>query len=159
MSDLLLLACSKRKRAIGCAPALELYDGGPYRVLRKLRREQGLPAGLHILILSARYGLLRAEEKIVQYDQLMDPRRAEELRESVSARLDELLTEVAPTRMYVDLGQIYRLAIGSSGEYGRLLRIGVVELADGPPGVRQGKLRAWLLALTRTCPQGHVEPT
>ena len=64
MISCLLLACSKRKRTwVGSVPALDLYDGGAYRVVRKLRRERGLPANLHILILSARYGLLGAEER------------------------------------------------------------------------------------------------
>lgn len=159
MSYLLLLACSKRKRAIGCAPALDLYDGGAYRVLRKLRRERGLPAGLHILILSARYGLLRAEEKIEQYDQLMDPTRAEELRASASARLDTLLAEITPTRMHVDLGKTYQLAIASSAQYAGLLRAGGVDVAEGPPGVRLGKLKTWLLSLTQTCHGGLVDPS
>jgi len=147
MISCLLLACSKRKRpAVGCVPALELYDGGAYRVVRKLRREQGLPANLHILILSARYGLLRAEDLIENYDQLMDAVRAEEMSASVSARLDALLVSIAPTHLFVDLGQTYRLAIAASGEYRRLLQTGAVDAAEGPPGVRQGQLRNWLLA-------------
>ena len=105
MISCLLLACSKRKRIVsGSVPALDLYDGGAYRVVRKLRRERGLPDGLHILILSARYGLLKAEESIELYDRLMDVARAEALRATVSARLDDWLREVAPARMYVRPG-------------------------------------------------------
>jgi hypothetical protein len=147
MISCLLLACSKRKcPVVGRVPALELYDGGPYRVVRKLRRERGLPANLHILILSARYGLIGAEDLIETYDQLMDETRAQELSASVGVQLDERLLAIAPTQLFVDLGRTYRLAIASSGEYRRLLQRGAVDAAEGPPGVRLGQLRTWLLA-------------
>lgn len=160
MISCLLLACSKRKRIVsGSVPALDLYDGGAYRLVRKLRRERGLPDGLYILILSARYGLLKAEESIEQYDQLMDVARAEALRATASARLDDWLREVAPARMYVDLGRTYRLAIASSREYRLLLQEGSVEAAEGPPGVRQGQLRDWLLALASACTGTQARPS
>ena len=158
MISCLLLACSKRKRKLaGSVPALDLYDGGSYRVVRKLRREQRLPDGLHILILSARYGLLKAEESIENYDQLMDRARAEELCPTVSARLDDWLKEIAPSRLYVDLGQIYRGAIASSVEYRLLLRAGSAEAAGGPPGVRQSQLRNWLLATASASTQTRAQ--
>ena len=152
MISCLLLACSKRKRSVtGSAPALDLYDGGLYRVVRKLQREQGLPDGLHILILSARYGLLRAEESIETYNRLMDVARAEELCLTVSARLDAWLGQIAPACLYVDLGQTYRRAIAFSVEYRLLFQAGSVEEAKGPPGVRQGQLRNWLLSTAAAC--------
>lgn len=157
MISCLLLACSKRKRnPAGSVPALELYDGGAYRVVRKMRRERGLPDDLHIFILSAKYGLLLAEERIETYDQLMDVTTADAMRTAVSARLDDWLREVAPARMYVDLGRIYRLAIASSEEYRILLQRGGVEAAEGPPGVRQGQLRNWLLATAMACTEART---
>jgi len=71
---LLILPCSKRKKPVSKAQALELYDGPFYRVVRKAK-----PQNLDILILSAKYGLISSNESISYYDQMMTAERAEEL--------------------------------------------------------------------------------
>lgn len=145
MTTCLLMACSKAKRQMpGNLPALERYDGPPYRVVRKLRRARGLPADLHILIVSARYGLLRSDELVDLYDQRMSLELAESIRGEASSRLDEWLAQIRPRGMFVNLGKAYVQAISSSVEYERLRLAGVVRVADGPPGVRLAQLGAWL---------------
>ena len=60
---LLILGCSDRKRAAnGKLPALDLYDGVNFRVLRTFLNEHGWPPGLCVKILSAKYGLLDATD-------------------------------------------------------------------------------------------------
>lgn len=68
MSRLLILACSQRKKpGQRKLPAIERYDGPAFRVVRKyLRESDGDP--IRILILSAKYGLIAANEKIGNYD-------------------------------------------------------------------------------------------
>ena len=67
MQRLLVLACSERKvTAAGLLPAVDRYDGPPFRVLRKyLREHTGAP---DILILSAKYGLIPSDQQIPYYD-------------------------------------------------------------------------------------------
>src|SRR5436305_3237505 len=49
----LILSCSQRKRLdFGLLPAIERYDGGHFRVLRKARREGYWPEAMDVLILS-----------------------------------------------------------------------------------------------------------
>jgi hypothetical protein len=70
---LLLLGCSGRKRATkGKLPALELYDGVNFRVLRTFLNERGWPPGLCIKILSAKHGFIDAADLIEFYDQRLD---------------------------------------------------------------------------------------
>ena len=70
---LLIMGCSDRKRtATGRLPALDLYDGVNFRVLRTFLNEHGWPPGLCIKIVSAKYGLLDATDLIETYDQRLD---------------------------------------------------------------------------------------
>lgn len=59
---LLILSCSKTKKNIDRTPAIELYDGMYYKVLKK---NYPTNANLDILILSAKYGLIESNELIV----------------------------------------------------------------------------------------------
>src|SRR5579875_351231 len=73
---LLLIACSQRKLSIsGLLPALERYDGGHYRLLRKARREGYWTENLEVFILSAKYGLIRSSTPIENYERRMDQKR------------------------------------------------------------------------------------
>ena len=60
---LLIIGCSKRKRQLQEAPAIEVYDGPYYRMLRKAKLE-----AVDISILSAKYGLIDYKTKISPYD-------------------------------------------------------------------------------------------
>ncbi len=52
--SLLVLSCSQRKRPdSSLLPAIERYDGGNHRLLRKAKREGHWPESLDVLILSA----------------------------------------------------------------------------------------------------------
>src|SRR5205085_11683483 len=70
---LLILGCSERKRrAKGKFPAIDLYDGVNFRVLRAFLNARGWPPGLCIKILSAKYGLIDATALIEPYAQRLD---------------------------------------------------------------------------------------
>lgn len=72
MSRLLVISCSGRKHKKP-APAIELYDGPSYRILRSRA-----PRSLAILILSAEHGLIPTNKPLEPYDRKMDEDRAEE---------------------------------------------------------------------------------
>lgn len=61
---LLVTYCSRAKKRISKAPAHELYLGPWIKALYKLSQVYGIPFS----ILSAKYGLLKAEEEIEYYD-------------------------------------------------------------------------------------------
>ena len=79
--SLLIISCSGAKdKAPGKLPALMRYKGPFYPTLHKAKRENRLPKDLDILIISAKYGLLKSDDPIECYDQEMDCPRANELR-------------------------------------------------------------------------------
>jgi len=145
MSDLLLVACSKRKlHTTGLLPAGSRYDGGAFRVVKRARREGYAPRNLTILILSAKYGLITEGSMIEDYDQVMDRDRATALREEVSHQLDDAVGQLRPRSIFVSLGLLYSPAIATAMVFRQLEQAGIVERATGRPGERQAQLRSWL---------------
>lgn len=145
MSDLLLLACSKRKlHTAGLLPAGSRYDGGAFRVVKRARREGYAACDLVILILSAKYGLIPESSMISDYDQIMDSERATALREEVGHRLDDEIGHLRPQSIFVSLGQSYSPAIATAIVFRQFEQAGIVERATGRPGERLAHLRAWL---------------
>lgn len=141
---LLILGCSARKRATPeLLPAIERYDGPLYRVLRKCLRERRAPAELDILILSARYGLLRAADQVECYDQRMTGARAAHMREEIGAHLAAELSGKRYCQAHISLGSHYLAALGGVEQVSRY--VGQLSLAVGGIGQRQAQLRAWLI--------------
>ncbi|MFE1190062.1 DUF6884 domain-containing protein [[Kitasatospora] papulosa] len=67
--QLILVPCSSAKADLPVAPAQEMYRGSYHRAAR--RAADALAAGAahtHVLVLSAKFGLLRAEDRILHYD-------------------------------------------------------------------------------------------
>lgn len=147
MSRLLIMGCSQRKLATpGLTPALQRYDGGNFRVLKKFIRENGRPQNLTVLILSAQYGLLLEKDLIEDYDQRMTPRLAASHAEQVAKRLEMLYTSPYAfcEEAFVVLGADYRPAINM--DQVRQIATNVSE-AIGPMGVQASQLKAWLATL------------
>jgi hypothetical protein len=143
---LLVLGCSARKQPTpGLLPAIERYDGPLYRVLRKALRERCAPEPLDILVVSARYGLLRASDPIEAYDQVMTKRLSESplFREEIARHLAAALAGRAYCRAHISLGGLYLAALGGADLVTPLARH--VSLASGGIGQRQAQLRSWLL--------------
>ncbi len=71
--QLLILGCSQTKRKCGgLLPAIDRYDGPPFRVIRKFLREHHWPQDVSIGVLSARHGLFGVLKGIRDYDVRMD---------------------------------------------------------------------------------------
>jgi len=144
---LLILSCSKRKQADPSPlPAIDRYDGPRFRVLRKYLRHHA-DDGLDVLILSARFGIIRSERMIDDYDQIMTEDRAKELRPRVAVEFGEAFaaTEGArmdPDKMLICMGTTYVSALDGVDEPTRsLLRSRV---AGGSQGKQLALLKAWL---------------
>ncbi len=139
MSDLLLLACSARKRSDPRRPvaALERYDGVFFRVLRKWLRG-GVIAVPDVWIISARFGLIEAGTPIPEYDQRMDARRAMELAPQVRAELQQRLERHRYQRVFVNVGRDYAPTLAG------VEQLKSASWATGAIGQRAQQMKQWL---------------
>ncbi|WP_436926034.1 DUF6884 domain-containing protein [Halosimplex amylolyticum] len=114
MSLLLLQSCSSSKEQVeGTLPALELYTGYFYKIIKKAMRHDERRSGLDLRILSAEHGLLHPEEEVEYYDRRMDRERAEKLRDEVVSDLRELIRKEQYSRVIINMGEEYKNAIQS----------------------------------------------
>lgn len=97
--ELVIIGCSRRKNH-GPAPALELYEGWCVPHLRS-RIGNSAVHRQYVLILSARYGLVSADQPLHSYDHVMTPERADELRDEVTAELHEYVARNSITETLV----------------------------------------------------------
>jgi hypothetical protein len=140
---LLIVACSQRKRTEAASlPAIDRYDGGSYKLLRKAQREGNWPDGLDILILSAKYGLIKSSTLIADYNQRMNRERAKELRAETLQTLQSHAQQDTYQEVYVDLGRDYFAAVG---DLRPLFSGSLVIYARGRIGERLAKLKQWLV--------------
>jgi hypothetical protein len=138
---LLILGCSDRKRiAKGKLPALDLYDGVNFRVLRAFLNERGWPPGLCIKVLSAKYGLIDATALIEIYDQRLKEAGAWQMNR---AAIKELARFGKPSSVFVNLGKEYLPAVNGINS----LFPGKVTYAKGGIGLKMARMKEWLLAL------------
>lgn len=143
MNRRLMLSCSATKqRAPHILPASERYIGVAYRVLRRYRCNQPDPS-LHVLILSARYGLITAQKPIPWYDQAMTPERALVLQPRIQQRLSCALQCFGPYHATcIHLGRTYLPALARTPALE--LQLGTITFTSGGIGVRLGQLKRWL---------------
>lgn len=140
---LLILACSQRKRPdTELLPAIERYDGGSYRVLRKAQHEGYLSANLDILILSAKYGLIAASTPITDYQMRMTLQQAKAIREQTMEAFKAYTSSKNYQEFYIDLGQDYLPAIEGIS---KIISESPVMYAQGRIGQRQAQLKGWLI--------------
>ena len=121
---------------ISNAYAIYLYDGPFYRMIRKNK-----PENLDILILSAKYGLIKHNEKISNYEQIMTVERAKELANSVYIKLEEIFKINYYDQIFINLGKTYLIALEKSKT---MLSRYNVYWANGQIGERLHQLKNWL---------------
>jgi hypothetical protein len=136
---LLVISCSERKNPNRrLMPAVERYDGPAFRVLRKYLRETD-DASLRVCVLSAKYGIVRADSRVPKYDQRMTPDRAEALRNSSESRLRNLVRRGRCREVFLCMSRTYLRAIDCAG------RLCVpVRIAAAGQGKKLRSLREWL---------------
>lgn len=143
--NLLIVACSKRKiPTTRPTSALEVYDGVNYRVLRHFLRSHGWPDNLRIVIVSAKYGLIDALNRIRLYDLRLEPERAAEMNKATLQRLRRSANESDPSSVFVNMGADYLPSIRGLE---RLFPHASIEYAEGRIGERLRRMKNWLLDL------------
>lgn len=109
---LLVQSCSNRKRTADAPlPALDLYDGYFYRIIKNSPYGSAEGPNVDLRILSAKHGLLLPDDKIAAYDRTMDSERAAEIRTEVVDSLTETVRTNEYDSVVINLGQPYQVAI------------------------------------------------
>lgn len=137
---LLVLSCSERKSpAAGRIPAIFRYDGPAFRVLRRFSREHPEQAP-DVVVLSAKYHLIRGDEAIECYDSALTTERAVAIRADVLAAFSRFATTYSDVMVCVT--RMYRIALEGWEE---LVPSGAVHSATaGRRGEQLAQLRQWL---------------
>jgi hypothetical protein len=144
---LLIISCSRRKRTDpDLLPAIDRYDGGNFRVLRKAKRNGYWPKNLDVLILSARYGLIEDSTEISNYEQSMTTQNANDLKTQVRDFLNVYLEGKEYKEIYIDLGRKYLRALEDCRD---LLKNKPISIAEGRVGERLSKLKLWIIGLSK----------
>jgi cytoplasmic iron level regulating protein YaaA (DUF328/UPF0246 family) len=114
---LLIIPCSKTKNSFAYIPevgfpAWHYYDGGIFRVIKnRIQRNEWPHKDVEVLILSAEYGLMHANQHITPYDRLMTPQRARELRSDVKSTLSLWVKHFSVNELFICLGKTYKKAM------------------------------------------------
>jgi hypothetical protein len=133
---LLIIPCSKVKKNLINASAIELYDGPFFRMIRKYN-----PNKFDILVLSAKYGIIEGKEKISYYDQKMTRKRADELSGEINLKLSHFLYDTDYDEVFINLGKIYFEALRPSMT---LFDHKTIHSAKGGIGMRLHYLKNWI---------------
>lgn len=147
---LLIISCSKTKNnklrdnKEVKLPALKGYDGKIFLTLRKALRE-GLGHNVDVLIISAKYGLLRATDEISYYEERMTKQKAYELRDSVLSKLINHISGQNYRKIFVMMGRDYLEAISG---FSSLTDISIDFIQMEKIGKAQQKLRKLLLNIS-----------
>jgi cytoplasmic iron level regulating protein YaaA (DUF328/UPF0246 family) len=144
MKFLLLIACSNRKiQTAKKLSAINRYDGGTYRVIRKMKREGVFPENLDIKIISAKYGLISDNSTVSYYEQKMTKCRATELKSQIEQSLNNSITDEIYSEVYIDLGKEYMTTVEECIEKFGCNFI----IASGRIGERLSYLKSWLIKI------------
>ena len=84
-----------------------------FRVCKRLEADGRFPRDVHVMIISAEFGLIHRARLIPKYDRRLDEARAAELRPSVTRGLWEAIETTGADEIYASLGATYRRAIGA----------------------------------------------
>ena len=138
---LLILGCSQKKDpSPHPVKALDRYDGVNFKVIKKFRRDRKLPENLDIIIISAKYGFLKSDEKIDDYNQRMTKERAQELHPIIIHELKEFTSNRQYKEIFINLGKDYMPAIKGIEN----LTNCPILYAQGRIGEKMSALKKWL---------------
>lgn len=134
--SLIIISCSSRKKKVkGSVKAWDLYDGVIYRVLKKNKIDF---KKFDVRIISAKYGFLKPSDKINYYDQMMNKKQADELRNEITKQFKRLLKKY--NTVYVCLGKVYLSAINID-----LLKNRKIITIEGPIGIKMQEIKKMVI--------------
>ncbi len=142
---LLLVSCSKKKKPYYTKdgiPAIELYDGPQFKILRKYL---DIP-NLDIYIISAKYGLVGSLDYIELYDMEMTAKRAEELKNTINKSLDSIFEQNQYSEVLINLGKNYLRALDGFTKKLNNQDCNIV-IISGRIGERLHRMKKWLDSL------------
>lgn len=112
MMSLLVQSCSATKESVdNPVPALDLYDGYFFRIIKKALRADQFQPELDIIIISAEHGVVETDDEIGYYDRRMDTERANELNDNVVSAIARKVSENTYDKVWVNLGKDYLPAV------------------------------------------------
>lgn len=142
---LIIVSCSKKKEKWKKnVPAIELYDGPVFKILRKFLTWNKLDR-LDILIISAKYGVLKHTDKINYYDELMDKSKAEVMRPQIINKISDFLRVNSYKEIFINLGKNYLVSI--DGIENLVDSSCKIIYAKGRIGKRLKQTKKWLLKI------------
>lgn len=151
MSRCLILGCTASKRHDdGELPAFVRYNGPTFQVLRRfLAGAEPELKDVDVYVLSAKHGLIAADEPIEDYDRLMTTARATELQPEVSDQLREILSREFD-EVFISLSGLYLQALdGFETLVPDKTRVIISQVSMGK---RLTELKSWLYQL----PEGAI---
>ena len=143
---LLIISCSKKKKKINSKlKAIELYDGVIFRTIKKTISESQISKLLDILIISAKYGLIKSTDKIRYYDEMMNENKVKLLKPQVTKRIQETLKNNYD-EIFINLGKNYILLVKDIEKF--INSNSRIIYASGKIGKRLKQTKNWLLKLS-----------
>jgi hypothetical protein len=147
---LLILGCSRRKIQVPePLPALARYDGPAFRVVRRYL-DQTQDDALDVFIVSARHGLIAADERIAPYDEQLGQSSPEFCAAVRNAAADILRRGYTSACLLA--GMRYRCLLEGSLTFSPQ-RMSIIY---GSVGMRLSRLRDWLAGCVDQEPHGCV---
>ncbi len=141
---LLVISCSERKnKSKNLIPAIERYTGQWYGVINKLKRENKYPINLDVVIISSKYGFLKPDDPIEDYDLRMDEKRAKELNPQIMGKFKMLLESKYYNTIFINLGRDYSPAIDGLKDI--IPRNSKTIYAKGKVGERKSQMKKIIL--------------
>jgi len=138
------MGCSATKRhELGLVAASVRYDGPSFRVVRAYLATRPTEP-LEIWLVSGKFGVIRWNTPIDDYDQRMTPDAAAQFAPVLQAKLGRAMRSTSYTKVLVHLGKDY-LPILSGGMF-PLPPPTLVDFTAGGICQRLGQLKTWLHA-------------
>lgn len=145
MPYLLVIGCSQTKDSSPHSmEALERYQGVNFNVIKKFKRERKLPDDVDIVIISAKYGLLKADTVIDDYDMQMTEKRAQKLHSDIIQKFRGLFSQKKYDEIFVNMGKNYLPAIKGIET---MVECPVV-YAKGRIGEKMAAMKQWLIKIS-----------
>lgn len=110
MKRLLIVSCSRKKRKTEVfLPAIERYDGGWIRLIRKhILSDKDILKNLDVYILSGRYGLIPIDYPVPYYNEPRPHKRIIEKADEVKEEIKFLFERNKYDEVYLLMGRLFK---------------------------------------------------